>query len=195
MGNKRNKKSLRIIITVVIFVVFILFVLISLSKKSQPLTQQYLKQPQIQNDNFKTHTSQDLKISFEYPNDWYVDDRNYTVLLTNYLTSLNSNDHPNSNQIEIIIREASLCQDTIEKNLIYGGCGENQKILNKILNKQIQALSSGAFYKYTVQYPGHPEQMFYFLQKGDNILKLSKQPDPSQFEKEFDDIVNSITFL
>ena len=185
------------ILTIAIIAILIIagLVIFSRYKKISPINTSPTKTAIINIQELKKHTSQDLKISFEYPNDWYVDDRNYTVLLTNYLTSLNSNDHPNSNQIEIIIREASLCQDTIEKNLIYGGCGENQKILNKILNKQIQALSSGAFYKYTVQYPGHPEQMFYFLQKGDNILKLSKQPDPSQFEKEFDDIVNSITFL
>ncbi|MEK7534725.1 MAG: PsbP-related protein [Patescibacteria group bacterium] len=195
MKNKENKKLLKIIIITVIVGVFILFVLVSLGKKPQPITQQYLNQPRIQNDQLKTHISQDLKISFQYPKDWYVDDRYRSILLTNYVTNLNRDDHPNLNQIEIIIDETSLCQDSIEKNLIYGGCGENQKILNKILNKQTQNLSAGIFSKYTVQYPNNSQNTIYYLQKDDQVLQISKQPDPSRFEKEFEELVNSIEFL
>jgi len=181
---KKNKK-----LWLIILIAFI--VGISIFK----LSQQYLNQPTIQNNQFTTHTSQDLKISLQYPKEWYVDDRYRSILLSNYITNLNRNDHPNLNQIEIMIDQASLCQDSIEKNLIYGGCGENQKTLNKILNRQTKNLASGIFSKYTVQYPDNSQKTIYYLQHEDTILQISKQPDPSQFEKEFEDMINSITFL
>jgi len=196
MGNKRNKKSLRIIITVVIFVVFILFVLISLSKKSQPLTQQYSNQPQIQNANFKTHTSQDLKISFKYPKDWHIDDRYRKVLITNYETNLNRDDKPNRNQIEIVLNEFSNCFKTLDEDMIKPACGEGGPTSkNTIISKKSREIREGTFYKYVVKQSNGENITLYFLQNGNKILQLSKQPNPSQFEKEFDDIVNSITFL
>lgn len=184
---KKNKKpATRTIILAVILGIFLLLVLAVFKQNPQDLSQK---------QSSKTHTSQDLKISFRYPGEWYVDDRYRSILLTNYITNLNRNDNPSSNQIEIMIDEASLCQDSIEKNLIYGGCGENQKVLNKVLNKQIQNLSAGVFSRYTVQYPDNSQKTIYYLQQGDKILQISKQPDPSQFEQEFEEIVNSIRFL
>jgi len=192
-----KKKSLRIIITVIIVGVFILFVLISLNKKTQPLTQQYLNHPQIQNAKFKTHTSQDLKISFRHPRDWYIDDRYRKVLITNYETNLNRDDKPSNNQIEILVDEFSGCHPDIEENLKDPACGEGGPSVakNKIISKEIKQTKEGAFYRYIINTPKGNEWTYYLLEKGDKILQISKQPDPSQFEKEFDDIVESITFL
>ena len=56
-------------------------------------------------------------------------------------------------------------------------------------------LALGTFYIYTIEDSREEQQTYYYLQKGDKILQISKEPDPSQFEKEFEEIINSITFL
>lgn len=199
MKKKENKKSLGLIIIAFIVGVFILFVLISLGKNSQPLTQQYLNQPQIQNSKFKTHTSQDLKISFQYPEGWYVDDRYFMILLANYETNLNRDDKPSSNQIEILVDEFSGCHLDIEENLKDPACGEGGPSvqMNKIFSKDVSHKKGGTFYTYVVLSPDGKKLTYYLLQKNNSgtILQISKQPDPSQFEKQFEELVNSIRFL
>lgn len=141
------------------------------------------------------HTSDDLKISLNYPKGWFIDDRYRTILVTNYETNLNKDTTPNKQQIEIQINNASLCQRSAEEDLILGGCGEGQKVLNKILNKKNKKLSSGALQVFRVQYPDNSEKTVYYLQNKNRILQISKRPDQSEFEKEFEEIVNSIRFL
>lgn len=140
------------------------------------------------------HVSKDLRISLSYPRGWYIDDRYRTILVTNYETNLNKDTTPNKQQIEIQINNDPLCQKSTEEDLIFGGCGEGQKVLNKILNKKNKKLSSGTLQVFRVQYPDSSEKTVYYLQNKNRILQISKRPDPSQYEKEFEKIVNSIRF-
>lgn len=192
---RKTKKSHNLLYVIVIFVVLLIIALLLIGNKknTQPdaLNQQIITQaPQ-----FKTHTSQDLNISFRYPIKWSIDDRYNIILLTNYETDLNRNDSPNDDQIELTINNANLCQKTLDEEIIKGGCGEANMVPTEILNKQQMNLTSGIFYIYTIKNPQGKQQIWYYLQSKDRILQISKEPDPSQFEKEFDEIVNSITFL
>lgn len=195
MKKKETKKSLRLIIIALIVWLFILLVLISLSKRPQPTTQQYLNQPQLQNAKFKTHTSLDLKIYFQYPNGWYVDEKNGNVLITSYRTFIGEGKKAAANQVRLNITRAILCQKTLDEDVLLGGCGEGKNTKNEILSKDIEKVPSGSFITYKIKYPNGQLDTFYYLQHDDTILQISKQPDPSNFEKEFEDIVNSIRFL
>ena len=196
---KKDKKSLRIIILAAIAGLLFLFVLSIFKKPSQDLSQQYSNQTQIQNTNLITYTNQDLKISFQYLREWYVDDRYRKILLTNYETNLNRDDKPSNNQIEILVDEFSGCHPDIEENLKDPACGEGGPSvqLNKILSKDVSQKKGGTFYTYVILSPDGREYTYYLLQKNnsDTILQISKQPDSSQFEREFENIINSITFL
>ncbi len=195
MRSKENKKSLKIIIAVIVGV-FVLFALISLSKRPQPLTQQYLNQPKIQNTQLKTHTSQALKISFQYPKDWYVDDRYRKVLITNYKTNLNRDDKPSKDQMEIVLNEFSNCFKTLDEDMINPACGEGGLTKkNKIVSKTIKEVHGGSFYRYSIVTYSNQDLIYYFVQKGNRNIRISKQPDPSKFEKEFEELVGSIEFL
>ena|SRR3989344_2130465 len=144
----------------------------------------------------KKYSSEDLKISFEYPTGWIIDDRYKEVLLANFTTSLNSNKVPKSNEVEIIIHSPGGCHATIEENLKDPSCGElgpNVKSY-EILSKEIEDINGAKFYKYLVKNPEGKQQNFYFLEKGDRILQIDKKPDPSMFEKEFKEIIKSIRF-
>ena len=143
----------------------------------------------------KTHTSEDLKLSFQYPKDWHVDDRYQKILLSNYQTSLNQNNQPQLGEIAITFKHASLCQKTLDEDVLLGGCGEGKNSKNEILSKTTKQVSAGSFITYAIRYPSGQGDTFYYLQQGDTILQISKQPDPSQFEKEFEAIINSIEFL
>lgn len=187
MKKKQNKKISTRWIIVIILILTAAFLFFQ--------AQWFVKQ-----NSIKTHVSQDLKISFQYPKDWNIDDRYHTVLLTNYVTSMNRNDHPNSNQIEIMIDRFNVgCHESIEENLKDPACGEGGPTVkpNEIVSKETLQKPGGTFYKYIIKYPSGKQQTFYLLQKTgtDKILQISKEPDPSQFEKEFDEIINSIKFL
>lgn len=147
-------------------------------------------------DELKAYTSQASKISLSYPKDWYIDDRYQKLLITNYLTNLNRDDHPSEKQIELLISLFSGCHKTIEENLIDPACGEGGPTIkkNKILSKEMRETKGGTLYKYVVESPNN-KFTYYLLQNEDKILKISKQPDPSQFEKEFENLINSIRFL
>lgn len=151
---------------------------------------------EVKNDKLKTYTSKDLKISFKYPKDWNIDDRYQMILITNYATSLNRDDKPSDEQLEILMKSFSGCHETIEENLKDPACGEGGKSVkkNQILSKETKQINDGTFYKYIVQTP-NTKLTFYLIEKGDRVLQISKQPDPSQFEKEFEDIINSIEFI
>lgn len=146
--------------------------------------------------NLNNHTNKDLKIALEYPASWYLDEKDFEIMITSYKSKIGENKKPKEEEFKLFLSMTSLCQDSIEKNLIHGGCGENQKVLNIIQKKEISALSNGnTFYKFLVRYPDKSENWSYYLEKDGKILQISKTPDPSQFEKEFEEIVNSIRFI
>jgi len=142
------------------------------------------------------HVSSDLKISLEYPKGWYVDDRDMNLLLTNYPSSLNKDLKPAGNQLELFISNFSGCHSTIEEDLRDPGCGEGGPTVkpSEIISKDARETQGGTFYKYVLKSPNN-QFTYYLLQKGDRVLQISKSPDPSQYEKEFDQIINSIRFL
>lgn len=140
------------------------------------------------------HVSKDLKISLSYPRGWYVDDRYQSILLTNYQTSQNRDDKPIESQVRIMISNASLCQQSLDQEVLRGGCGEGKNTENQILAKEVKNLQSGLFITYQIRYPIGQEDIWYYLQSQNRIIQISKEPDPSQHEKEFEKIVNSIRF-
>lgn len=144
------------------------------------------------------HVSKDLKISLSYPSNWYVDDRYQSILLSDYKTSQNRNDNPSVNQIEVYLSEFSAgCHSSIEENLKDPACGEGGPTVqaNQIITKESRAVQGGTFYKYVIQSPSNNESTYYLIEHGDRVLQISKEPDPSQHEEEFEDIINSIKFL
>lgn len=151
-----------------------------------------LNQTQLSNTPYR---STDLKISFNYSKEWYIDDRDYNLLLTNYPTNQNRNEPPKTNQIEIQMHNASLCQPTLDQDVLLGGCGEGVNTKNEILSKDVKKVGDGLFTIYKIKYPTGKEATLYYLQKDERILQISKKPDPSMFEKEFEEIINSIKFL
>ncbi len=194
MKKKQNKNlTNKIIITIFILLIVAFILMLKNSNKTSPvIIDQVIKS---QTNEVNTYVSNDLKISFQYPKEWSIDDRYNIILLTNYETDLNRNDSPNDDQIELTINNANLCQKTIDEEIIKGGCGEANIVPTEILNKQQMNLTSGIFYIYTIKNPQGKQQIWYYLQSKDRILQISKEPDPSQFEKEFNEIINSITFL
>ncbi len=142
-----------------------------------------------------SYTSKDLKLSFQYPNGWILDEKNREILIANYKTSLNQNNQPEIDQVAIIFDNASLCQPTLDEEVLKGGCGEGVNSRNTILSKTAKEYPGGSFIVYAIRYPTEQEDTFYYFQNADKILQISKQPDPSLFEKEFESIINSIRFL
>ncbi len=145
----------------------------------------------------KKYSSEDLKISFEYPDNWFVNEKNYFLIMTSYATKIGRNEQPTNSQIEVAIHKPGGCHATIDENLKDPSCGEEgQDVkLNEIVSKETEDLNGIKFHKYIIKYPSGKEQRFYFLEKGDRILQIDKNPDPSMFEKEFEETVKSIKFL
>jgi len=148
------------------------------------------------NEGVKNYLSKDLKMSFNYPRDWFVNEKNYFLMVTSYRTKIGENENPGNSQIEIAIHTLGGCHKTIDENLKDPSCGElGPKATNEIVSKETEDLNGGKFHKYLVKYPSGKEQKFYFLEKGDRILQIDKNPDPSVFDKEFEDIIKSIKFI
>lgn len=177
---KNNKKILKLIFIIIVIAFFATLFLLSFSYS--------------QKSTNTRHVSEDLKISLDYPKGWYVDDKNYSIIIKSYQISTSENSEF-SKHLKIDIDKISLCQETIEKNLIYGGCGENQEVLNKIISKDMKGTTDGILYKFTIQYPDNSQKTLYYIQNGERILQISKQPDPSQHEQEFEEIIESIRFF
>lgn len=144
--------------------------------------------------DLKTHISNDLKISFKYLSKWLVNEKNRDILVTSYVTNIGEGKLPDDNQIRITIDQASLCQKTLDEEVLKGGCGEGVNSENKILSKDIKELQSGTFSTYKIKYPSGQETTVYYLQKAERVLQITKNPDPSKLEKEFNDLINSIEF-
>lgn len=196
MAKKENKITSSKLLVTILIVVSIVSIFIIFSKKANNSSQQ-LRPSLSQQGQLKSHTSEDLKISFTYPKDWYIYDKNFDVFITSYFTNHNEGKKPEHNQIEVGISNPGGCHEDVEENLIDPACGEGGSKVkpNKIIVKEVNQKQSGSFYKYIVEYPSGEKQTFYFFKSGDKILQISKEPDSSQFEKEFEEIVNSISFL
>lgn len=153
------------------------------------------KNERVERGETKEYKSKDLKISFHYPREWFLNEEHYFLVLTSYPTVRGGNVYPEDNQIEIAIHKPGGCHETIEENLMDSACGELGDSRNMIVGKEIENLGDIKFYKYQMRYSDGKEQKFYFLEKGKRVLQIDKRPDPSVFEKEFEDIVRSIKFL
>lgn len=199
---KKNKqkatinKKVFIIITFILILFLILFFIFNKSGKNKG-ENLYDKTSNAElSPKFKTHLSDDLKISFQHPSDWYITDKYFNILLTNYKHNINNNYRPKNNEIEIQINKMNECQITLDEQIQIGNCfAEGDWLPTKILNKQIKELPSGTLYIYTILPPSETQRNRYILQNGDRLLEISKQPHPSVFEKEFEEIINSIEFL
>src|SRR3989338_5928028 len=53
----------------------------------------------------KKYSSEDLKISFDYPDEWFIDEKYFFILLTSYPTKIGRNEQPKEKQIEIDIHD------------------------------------------------------------------------------------------
>ncbi len=197
MEKKRKTKKLDKFLSIIVLIIVLLLVVFFINNKKNTKPNTLNRQIITQTPQFKTHTSENLKISFQYSSDWYIYDKNYDIFITSYPTTHRDGKKPTSHQIEIFIREGPVCgRMDLDQIIIIGGCySEGKFVPHKIKSKEVKNLSSGIFYKYIRERFDTQDQTVYFLQNGDRILQISKEPDPSQFEKEFDEIINSITFL
>ncbi len=194
--SKKNNVTLK---RVIVFISIILLVLIlwKLTDKPTTVTNQQKIEKTVM---YKAYISKDLQISFNYPTNWYINEKDRSIMLTSYKSTIGENSRPDKNQIKMFIDEyGGGCHQIIEENLKDPACGEGgpSSPLNKIVSKDVAEKTGGTFYKYVIEYPNEQQGIFYLLQKkgSDKILQISKEPDSSQYEKEFEEIVGSITFL
>lgn len=154
----------------------------------------------IQNSQSSTvsYASKDLKISLNYPKPWYIQEKDLDIMISSYNTRIGENSRPNSNQIKIFVDKFNAgCHPAIEENLKDPACGEGGPSIrpNEITFKEVKQVPGGTFYKYIVESPSGSRFTFYLLEKGDRVLQISKEPDPSNFEEEFEEIIESMNFL
>ncbi|OGH38512.1 MAG: hypothetical protein A2905_04370 [Candidatus Levybacteria bacterium RIFCSPLOWO2_01_FULL_36_10] len=202
MKEKQNKKGISRLFIIIFTAFCAILVILLFSNKVNKINNRQLtsNNPSIDQINqLKEYRSQDLKISFSYPKDWYVYEKDWSILLASYKTRIGENSSPRDSQLKIFIDIYSGgCYTEIEKNLKDPSCGEGGPSVkpNEIKSKEVVQKKNVVFYKYIVAYPTGKQVTFYLLEKigGDKILQISKKPDLSQFEKEFMDIINSITF-
>lgn len=199
MKETAHKGNILILILIVLAVSIGLFSLLKLRQvtplqQSLPKTQSSQQDKTYEKSQPKEYTSKDLKISFKYPKWWFVNEKDYDIMLTSYETRIGENKPPNENELKIFIKNYSGCFLTLEEDLIDPACGQG-KVKNKIISKEAKQTPGGEFLKYTLDSYDENQRIQYFFQKGEKILDIEKHPNPSQFEKEFDEIVNSIKFL
>lgn len=180
MAQKQNKKINKILLILALLILLIGGLLYFKNSRSE----------------YVNHSSKDLKISLSYPKGWFIDDRYYSILLTSYETNQNNNTQPFLNQIEIQMDEFSKCFPSVEEDLMNPACGERKaEGPDKIIDKVARKTPGGVFYKYVTETPNGQKNIYYLLENDDRILKISRDPDPSNYDKEFEEIINSIRFL
>lgn len=142
------------------------------------------------------YSSKDLKISLDYPKNWYLEEKNYNIMLTTYPSSIGDNKTPTAKDLKIFFEIFMGCHDSLEENLIDPACGNGGLAVNenRIISKEERKTKAGTFYKYIVQSPKN-KYTYYFLEGKNKIIRIEKTPGESQFEKEFEDLVNSIQFI
>lgn len=142
-----------------------------------------------------SYTSEEMKLSFKYPKEWLVNEKNYDIMITSFPTKFGDNMQPLANEIKLFMSSPNGCHETIDENLKDPACGEMGEVRNEIANKEIENLGDMKFYKYLVRYSNGKEHRFYFLEKGERVIQIDKSPEPSIYDEEFDQIVRSIKFL
>lgn len=131
-----------------------------------------------------------------YPHSWYLNESYSDVVVTNYPYTPHNNYIPQSDDIKIEMSEVVFCSETLDQDIISWGCGEGNQVANTILDKKIRKVKGGTFLLYTVLSPQTGrEQRLYYLQNDKRLLQISKRPDSSKFDKEFELLISSITFL
>jgi len=142
------------------------------------------------------YISDGLKVSLSYPKPWFLNEKDRSIMITSYSTTFGENKSPDDQQVEISIDQFSNCFPNFERDLIEPACGQGGPgYKNQIVSKEVKETGGGTFYKYLVRTPKGQELIYRLLVHKDRILLISKQPDPSKFEKEFEEIVESIRFL
>lgn len=142
-----------------------------------------------------TYTSKELNIAFTYPDNLFVKALSDRIIITNYKLGATNNYRPQEYEIEIQIAVID-CGIELDEQVRLNGCGAQANWKpTKILHKEVEELSSGTLSTYIILPPSSPEAVRYFLQKENQVLEISKEPRDSYFEKEFSQIINSITFL
>jgi len=185
---KGNSSLIIVILSAFLIIGVALYLALSTNVKPQPIGSNPT--------DLQSYTSQDLGITFDYPKEWFVNEKGFDILITSYPTFFGENKITTNEQIELFIGFFSNCFPDYEQDLLYPGCGEGgEESKNTIVSKEGRSVQGGTFYKYVVKTPRNEEFIYYILYKDDkNILRINKKPDPSQFEKEFEEIVNSIKF-
>ena len=136
--NKKGNTSIILIIIAVLTIGALLYFktnIMQLSQNTVPTIQTSEPKRTTEEDKLKSYTSQDLKISFEYPDGWYVDEKDLDIMITSYMTKIGENKSPRPNEIKIFIDNFNGCHDSIEGNLIDPACGEGGPTVakNKII--------------------------------------------------------------
>lgn len=195
--NKTAQGNILIALILVFVVALVALILYKNSSKSLHPLPQNAQTTNPSTSKTKEYTSNSLKILFKYPKDWFVEEKDRSIMITNYPTKIGENKQPDENQLKLFLDEFSGCFESIEENLIDPACGEGGQTApkNKILSKEMHQAKGGTFYKYVINTPKGNQFIYYLLENGKNVLKIEKHPDPSQYEKEFEEIINSIEFL
>lgn len=199
MNKKGNVLIISIVIAALAITMLLYFktsgtILTQLKQDTAPTVQPSKQKEITEGNQLKSYTSQDLKISFKYPKSWYLDEKDFDIMVTSYQTRIGENKPPNTNEIKIFIDNYSGCFPTLEQDLVDPACGQG-KAKNKIISKEVKQTAGGEFLKYTLESYDPNQRIQHFFQKGERILDIEKNPVPSQFENEFEDLVNSIRFL
>jgi hypothetical protein len=193
--NKERKYKINILLIVSVFIgVIILSGLLFFSLRKGPPIRE-LSFP-LESKQYQEYSSKNLKISFMYPQSWYLTESYSDVVVTNYPYTPHNNYMPKSDEIKIEISEAVLCNETLDQDIISWGCGEGNQVANTILDKETRKIKSGTFLLYTVLSPQTgKKQRLYYLQNGKRFLQISKRPDSSKFDNEFEILISSIKLL
>lgn len=194
--NKRIKFNKKIII-LSIMQISILVTFLSLYNIfiSVSLDESQLVSSTKENTVYDEYVSEKLALSYRYPKDWVIQEKDLSIYIVSSNNDEELNDASKRAKVEIYIKDANLCQSTIDEEFEKGGCGEVSGISKDRINRNTYNLKSGILYKYIISYTQNPQQTFYYLEKGDRLLQISKEPDPSEYDQEFEEIINSIKFL
>lgn len=197
MSNQSGKIVLVLILVILLLGAGMYFFLPMLTKRES--SEQIPGSTEItkSSESLKPYSSEDLKVSFKYPGNWFLNEKDFEIMITSFKTTFGENKQPTETQIKTFINEyGGGCHKTIDENLKDPACGEGGPRVkpNEIISKEVKDLNGSKFYKYLVKYPSGESHRFYFLEKGDRILQIDKIPDPSLFDEEFEAIIKSIKF-
>lgn len=194
---KKKQKAYKLKI-VLVFTFLLLICLIGFFLITKNIAQEEVDNNIIINkeNNLTKYVSEDLNIKLDYPSSFFIKDLGYRILITNYELIKNINYRPRQDEIEIQISIHNNCKISLDEEMRIGNCfAEGNFIPNEILSKQVKELTYTTLFIYTIKQPSSPQRTRYILKSGDKMIEISKSPDPSLFENEFEEIISSITFL